>query len=40
MDVLQTFFILVFKLLCKVGYDNEEFIRTPTFTYNKVMQLH
>lgn len=38
MDVLQMFLILVFGM-CKVDYDNEDFILTPMFTCNKVMQL-
>jgi hypothetical protein len=29
----------VFRFLCKVDYDSDEFIHVPTYTYNKVVQL-
>lgn len=28
-----------FKFICKVNYDNDKYIHTPTYIYNKVMKL-
>jgi len=30
----------VFRFLCKVNYDSDKFIYTPTYSYNEVMRGH